>query len=177
MRIDKFIGVGFEGIVPGSHTGTARNPNYYGAWLDNSIFMVEWPSKPDGLPVVPPEPHGYFSGFSIHGTSLWKRAISMGIKDTNPVVGVYRGRALMSVSTGSFELTYERGAGAAEGQLSLQIYFPWEWLEGYPAIWSNISVDNEGAFNNGIQASDNVVGPNKLGSSGFRVGRIRRKGG
>ena len=169
VKIDRFIGVGFEGIVPGSHTGTARNPNYYGAWLDNSIFMVESPAKPDGLPVVPPEPHGYFSG-GPHGTNLWKRAISMGIKDTNPVVGVYRGRALADGSLGSFELTYERGA--TEGQLSMQIYFPWEWLEGRPAIWSNISVDNEGAFDNGIQASGNVAGPNKLEGRFYQGGEV-----
>ena len=170
LRNGKFIGIGFEGIVPGSHTGTARNPNYYGEWLDNSIFMLESPAKPDGLPVVPPKPHGYFSGDPVHGTNYWQRAISMGIKDTNPVVGVYRGRALADGSLGTFELTYERGATG--GQLSLQIYFPWLWGDGHPAIWSNISVGNEGAFDNGIRASDNVVGPSKLEGRFYRGGEV-----
>ena len=116
----------------------------YGTWLKNSIFI-----------------------FSDHPEHL----ISMGIRDTNPVTGVYRGQvhASHSVDTGAnFELTYT--SGATGGQLDMTVsagLIPF----GGPYTWTNVSVNNEGYFDNGITTSDSV-GPNKLEGRFYQGGEV-----
>ncbi len=93
--------------------------HYWGGWLDNSIFIAE---------------RRY-------------RFTSMGIRDTNPVIGVYRGDAVgEGGSRGYFELNYT--SGAQEGQLSMTIK---NLYACHPCVWSDIPVDDNGAFDNGIR--------------------------
>ena len=156
------IGIDTEGWFtadkPISLPGTPYSREYWGGWLNNSIFIVEQTGRPDGEG----SPPDFDSG------NTWTRMISMGIRDTNPVVGVYRGSAVMPLgSVGHFELTYTRGATG--GQLNLEIDFP---ASGYPVTWSNIPVDNEGAFDNGIQQITPADGPGKVEGRFYQGGEV-----
>ena len=137
--------------------GTPYTREYWGGWLNNSIFIVEQTARPAGKG----SPPDFDSG------NTWTRMISMGIRDTNPVVGVYRGNAVMVNGHGHFELTYTRGATG--GQLNLEIDFP---ASGYPVTWSNIPVDNEGAFDNGIQQITPADGPGKVEGRFYQGGEV-----
>ncbi len=131
---------------------------YWGRWLSNSIFILE----------ETPRPSGESSPSDFYSLNTYARMISMGIMDTTPVVGVYRGKTMMyQGSVGQFELTYTRGATG--GQLNLEIDFP---TPGYPVTWSNIPVDNEGAFDNGIRQITPVDGPGRVEGRFYQGGEV-----
>ena len=121
--------------------GVSVTGNYWGGWLENSIFIAE------RLPRLVP----------LDGHTHWHRLISMGIRNRDPVAGVYRGDAVdREGNWGSSELNYT--GGDAGGQLDLTIN-----IQPHRAMrWSNIPVDNEGHFFTEVRYADNVVGPNML---------------
>ena len=136
----------------GSDTATET---YYGGWLDNSIFIME--------SIPRPEP-------TETGSTRWVHWFSMGIRDRNPVAGVYRGDAVdHDGNWGTSELNYV--GSATGGNLGLTINIP---AHGARAVmrWSNIPVDNGGSFDNGISFSDNVVGPNRVNGRFYQGGEI-----
>ena len=143
-----------------SDTPPTRYASFYGAWLDNSIFIISSDNQ-------------FSSGRSFN-------SLSMGIRDTNPVTGVYQGVTLDSGAGGStniFELNYT--SGAAGGQLDMTIEAP--GTIGY--TWTNVSVDNEGDFfhndmtgvstiRDSIPRPDIPPGPNKLEGSFYQGGEV-----
>ena len=94
----------FRGRVPGNLPGVSYG--FYGGWLDNSIFI----SMDLGRFPVDDYFNGRYKGYNA----------SMGIKDTNPVTGVYRGGSATSYGHGGeFELNYT--SGATGGQLDMTL--------------------------------------------------------
>ena len=135
--------------------GVSVTGSYWGGWLDNGIFITEI------IPRLEP---------TEDGRTVWTRRISMGIRDTNPVAGVYRGEAVdWSGNWGTSELNYVRGATG--GNLGLTINIP---ARGDRAVmrWSNIPVNDRGWFNNDITYSDNVVGPNGVAGHFYQGGEL-----
>ena len=105
----------------------------------------------------------------------------MGIRDTNPVTGVYRGWARAEIvahavspdfESGNFELTYTSGATGGQLDFTVNLRFPYpnQPLRSY--TWADVSVDNEGYFDNGITANNNRVGANKLEGSFYQGGEV-----
>ena len=142
---------------------------HYGAWLDNSIFISSYDpfsNDPDALNYPINEADDYFSS-----SARTQRYLSMGIRDTNPVTGVYRGVALTGASPNGinvvdlFELTYT--SSATGGQLDMTTRY-----SGANYTWTNVSVDNEGYFNNDITRSDGVRGGNKLEGRFYQGGEV-----
>ena len=131
---------------------------FYGGWLDNSIFIVS------NGPVLHPysnEADDYFGG------AAGERYLSMGIRDTNPVTGVYRGVSLNSGdNVGTFELNYTSGATGGQLDMTLRDHVHNSYT------WTNVSVDNEGYFNNDITKSDRVLGANKLEGRFYQGGEV-----
>ncbi len=143
--------------------------DHYGAWLDNSIFISSYDpySNDRNAPNDPiNEADDYFSS-----SPRTQRYLSMGIRDTNPVTGVYRGVAVTGVSPNGinvldlFELTYT--SSATGGQLDMTTHY-----YGANYTWTNVSVDNEGYFNNDITRSEGVLGGNKLEGRFYQGGEV-----
>ena len=136
-----------------------RNPNsgviyHFGHWLENSIYIYTVSSRIG---------HGEYP----------QRAISMGIRDTTPVTGVYRGLAFDDdprILPSNFELTYT--SGTTGGQLDMTISDTYSTYHGNTYTWTNVSVDNEGHFDNGITPNDRVLGANKLEGSFYQGGEV-----
>lgn len=139
----------------GTRPDPSRDTSPWGGWLDNSIFIAE----------------------------RNRRFISMGIGDANPVTGVYRGDAVNDRGRrGYFELNYT--SGATGGQLSAMIalggnrgtIYPTDTHPGRPGnpmIWSNVPVNSNGAFDNGLRpAADRRPGPNQLTGKFYRGGEV-----
>ena len=126
----------------------------YGYWLENSIFMYTMTYDTYPNPMEDPE-----------------RIISMGIRDTTPVTGVYRGWAMsrddLHPDAPNFELTYT--SGTTGGQLDMTID---NTSHDETYTWTNVSVDNEGHFDNGITPNDRVLGANKLEGSFYQGGEV-----
>ena len=142
---------------------------HYGAWLDNSIFIASYDpfSNDRDAPNYPiNEADDYFSS-----SARTQRYLSMGIRDTNPVTGVYRGVAITGASPNGvnvldlFELTYTSSATGGQLDMTTQYY-------GANYTWTNVSVDNEGYFNNDITRSDGVRGGNKLEGRFYQGGEV-----
>ncbi len=131
---------------------------FNGGWLDNSIFIVS------AGPVLHPysnEADDYF------GRGAGARHLSMGIRDTNPVTGVYRGVALNTGNGfGTFELNYTSGATGGQLDMTLRDQVHNRYT------WTNVSVDNEGYFDNDITRSDRVLGGNKLEGRFYQGGEV-----
>ena len=127
----------------GTRPDPSPDTSPWGGWLDNSIFIAE----------------------------RNRRFISMGIGDANPVTGVYRGDAVNDRGRrGYFELNYT--SGATGGQLNAMITIP-HFSSGRSMIWSNVPVDNNGAFDNGLRpAADRRPGPNQLTGKFYRGGEV-----
>ena len=125
----------------------------YGGWLENSIFIytAAYDTYDDNTNPHREDP---------------QRVISMGIRDTTPVTGVYRGWAVSASDVHpdapNFELTYT--SGTTGGQLDMTIDDTY--------TWTNVSVDNEGHFDNGITPNDRVLGANKLEGSFYQGGEV-----
>ena len=139
--------------------GVTFTERYWGGWLDNSIFIVENssirldPETGDPIPSQSAREHIRFS---------------MGIRDTNPVTGTYRGDAVdRNGYWGTSELTYT--GGATGGQLDLTIDIPaWELMR-----WSNVPVDDSGGFDNRISYDIYApIGPRKLKGSFYQGGEV-----
>ena len=92
-----------------TNDGNSFTHNYWGGWLENSIFIA------GTIGPVPAEP--------LIRTP-WTTSTTMGIKDTNPVTGRYRGHAVDMVGNwGTSELTYTSG-GTGGGHFSLTLAIP-----------------------------------------------------
>ena len=131
---------------------------FYGAWLDNSIFIAS-----DG-PILHPyssEADAYF------GRAAGARYLSMGIRDTDPVTGVYRGLSVTNGNNnGTFELNYTSSATGGQLDMTLRNHIHNTYT------WMNVSVDNEGYFDNDITKSDGVLGANKLEGRFYQGGEV-----
>ena len=138
--------------------GVSVTGNYWGAWLDNSIFIAETINRP--------EP-------SDTGSTIYVRYISMGIRDTNPVAGTYRGEAVdRDGNWGTSELTYTSAdTGERGGQIGMAINIPAHSGVGIMR-WPNFSFDGSSHFDNGIRNADNVVGPNILAGRFYQGGEV-----
>ena len=122
-----------------------------GGWLENSIFIYTEAR------------HGQF-----------QRVISMGIRDTTPVTGVYRGRAYDSDNfhpDQNFELTYTSGVTGGQLDFTINSIRQADNLP-YTYTWTNVSVDNEGYFDNGITPNRQVLGANKLEGRFYQGGEV-----
>ena len=132
-----------------------------GGWLDNSIFIVNTPIERTHL---------------LRDTDYWLNGsfgahfISMGIRDTNPVTGVYRGGALFNLNVRAdvvpFELRYT--SNDAGGQLDMALLGRYEGL----GTWTNISVDNEGYFKHDATFTDGREGPKELEGRFYQGGEV-----
>ena len=138
---------------------------FLGGWLDNSIFLVS--RKKYHVPYRPAYEGGdpYFDYWDTTGRDRALSYISMGIRDANPVTGVYRGEATLgttelhnSPTWGTFELNYT--SGATGGQLDFTVSYG-SYLSVGPVTWSNVSVDNEGHFDNDVRIPNHDVAPLK----------------
>ena len=136
--------------------GDSFTETYWGAWLDNSIFIVQNASirlHPETGERIGSREHVRFS---------------MGIRNRNPVAGVYRGGAVdREGNWGTSELTYT--GGATGGQLDLEI-------DGaaWPVMrWSDVPVNDSGIFDNNISYDEDApVGPRKLKGSFYQGGEV-----
>ena len=161
---------------PGETVSYESHESFHGGWLDNSIFLV----SNVRYHTFPRTAHGdehYFRPGQTAYDGDGVRYVSMGIRDTNPVTGVYRGDLIhqadwhFSHGTGAgwrtFELTYT--SGSTGGHLDFTID-----PDGRPITWSNVSVDNEGYFNNDVRLNlrDPIVGPNKLEGRFYQGGEV-----
>ena len=164
-RAASWLGKRFSGTMPDAPAYyPAGYPTHFGGWLDNSIFIVYRRDMTADDPGRPTGQDAYFN--DITSGSYYQRLISMGIRDTNPVTGVYRGDAVDARGvSGYFELNYT--SGATGGQLSATI------TVGSPMTWSNVPVDNNGAFDNGIRPADHrETGPNQLTGRFYQGGEV-----
>ena len=144
----------------------SQGGGYYGGWLDNSIFIAQRTYRVTGLPPGVRETY-----FNDGNDSSFLRMISTGIRDTQPVTGVYRGDAIdvSGVNGGYFELKYT--SGATGGQLSAMITVPF-YLDT-PMTWANVPVDNNGEFDNGVRPADHhETGPNQLTGRFYQGGEV-----
>ena len=128
--------------------------NYSGGWLENSIFIY----TRDG------------TNFISHGARIEdaERVISMGIRDTNPVTGVYRGQVFSYNHTSpdsNFELTYTSGAAGGQLDMTVDAARP-NHQDRVSYTWTNVSVDNEGEFR------DSTPGGNKLEGRFYQGGEV-----
>ena len=147
---------------PGDAVPYDRHEKFYGGWLDNSIFLV-WKANHYTYGRTPYEggdPYFSWGGTGFNDSAT--RYISMGIRDTNPVTGVYRGETIMSISSeydtprrGTFELNYTSDATGGQLDFTIGSYFSRE----DPITWSNVSVDNEGYFDNDVRIPNYDVEP------------------
>lgn len=134
--------------------GVSFTDAYWGGWLDNSIFVIQNASIK-----LNPE-----TGDPIAGIDRSQVRFSMGIRDRNPVTGVYRGEAVdREGNWGTSELNYV--GGAAGGSLGLTINIPvWPIMR-----WPNVPVDDRGRFNNNAGHDDNgPVGPQSMWGSFYQ---------
>ena len=130
--------------------GVSFTDAYWGGWLDNSIFIVQNASIQ-----LDPE-----TGDPVTGIDREQVRFSMGIRNRNPVAGVYRGDAVdREGNWGTSELRY------TGGQLGLTINIPvWPVMR-----WPNVPVDDSGRFNNNAgHDSDGPVGPQSLWGSFYQ---------
>ena len=133
--------------------GVSVTENYWGGWLDNSFFVAGHVLRP-----VPSET----------GATRWQHRFSLGIRDSNPVTGVYRGEAVDFLGNwGTSRLTYT--SGTAGGQVGLTINMPAHAHRG-EMRWSNIPVDDSGQFDNGIR--ERVVGSNFTKGHFYQGGEV-----
>ena len=156
LQVDETLGRFYFTTVYRQSQDEYRNlASHWGGWLENSIFI-----------------HTYDSG-SGHTEDL-ERVISMGIRDTNPVTGVYRGPAFdrNTTTSGNFELTYT--SGATGGQLDFTVNGLHTSYRDEPSTytWTNVSVDNEGYFDNGITPNRQGLGAHKLEGSFYQGGEV-----
>ena len=133
---------------------------HMGAWLENSIYIYS-----QSFPTLR-------SDYDSH-REYPPRAISMGIRDTTPVTGVYRGWAISEdrlVPSSNFELTYT--SGATGGQLDMTVELRDTANSPFTYTWTNVSVDNEGYFDNGIAQNRQELGAHKLEGSFYQGGEV-----
>ena len=142
--------------LPGGETATQR---FWGAWLDNSLFIVGardiLRTEPTSPPVV---------------VYWWYPRATIGIRNRNPVIGVYRGDAVDRFGNwGTSELSYARRN--TEGYFDLTINLP---ALGDRAImrWSDMPVDDDGGFDNGLTLEDDIIGPDRLKGSFYQGGEV-----
>ena len=145
--------------LPGGGTDTQR---FWGGWLDNSIYIV------GAADVLRTEE-------TTEGVRYWTPRATMGIRNRNPVIGVYRGDAVDRAGNwGTSELSYARRDTG--GYFDLTINLP-DLGDRALMRWSDISVDNNGGFDNNIESTVGGVGPSRLKGSfyqGDEVGGIFR---
>ena len=129
--------------------GVSFTDAYWGGWLENSIFVVQNASIR-----LNPE-----TGDPVAGIDREQVRFSMGIRNRNPIAGVYRGDAVdREGNWGTSELNYV--GGAAGGSLGLTINIPvWPVMR-----WPNVPVNDRGGFNN--NAGHDTYGP--VGPQGMR---------
>ena len=155
LQVNETHGTFYFGTVYRQSQRDRNHASHWSGWLENSIFI-----------------YTYDTG-SGHTEDL-ERVISMGIRDTNPVTGVYRGRAIdrKTAESGNFELTYT--SGATGGQLDFTVNGLHTSYRDEPSTytWTNVSVDNEGYFDNGITPNRQGLGAHKLEGSFYQGGEV-----
>ena len=128
--------------------GDTATETYYGGWLDNSVFVAS----------------GITSHSPIDGRTVWRQMLSMGIADTAPVTGVYRGEAVSTTGTaGTSKLNYT--SNATGGKLDLTIT-----MRDLDMVWSNIPVDGGGKFHD--ESADAAIGPQRLRGAFYQGGEV-----
>ena len=140
--------------------GRSVTGNFWGGWLNNSIFLVENIPGRNEVNLLP----------------YWRREIAAGIINRDnrevPVTGVYRGDAVDGEGNwGTSELNY---TGTIDrGQLDLTIDIPAHRHRGTMS-WSNIPVFNRDiysyTFNHSVPFR--IIGPNSLSGSFYQGGEV-----
>ena len=134
--------------------GDTATENYYGGWLDNSVFVVRY--------ITSPTP--------ISGRTYWHQYFSLGIRDDAPIAGVYRGEAVDALGrAGTSELNYT--SNATGGQLDLTIRGI-RRIENGDMIWRNVPVDGDGGFNNAGSYDNTAAGPQALNGAFYQGGEV-----
>lgn len=134
--------------------GDTATETYYGGWLDNSVFVVSTTE----------------STTPISGRTWWNNWLSMGIRDTTPVAGVYRGEAVDALGrAGTSELNYT--SNATGGQLDLTISGI-RRIENGDMVWRNVPVDDDGRINNAGTFDNTALGPQLLRGSFYQGGEV-----
>ena len=153
-----------EYTVDGVTSSTAEFETFEGHWLDNSIFIAA-----DATAYIRSLPGNEYVDAYFDSSDPSLLLLSMGIRDTNPIRGVYRGFSVgPDYHQGSFELTYTSGATGGQLDMTLNTSIPYTGTY----TWTNVSVDNQGYFDNNITRDDRVLGANKLEGSFYQGGEV-----